>query len=331
MPRSRKRSLLDYLDSLLEMLRGVIPDAITAGEPKAVHLARTATRRFRAALDVIDPLTTGPGKKQLGKVLRKLRKSLGQTRDLDVMIGHLNDFKSPRFALGTEWFRQQLTERSAKSRAQSNEKLNPEKLAAKLGAWQVVCQDCADAGDEKLLAVLIESLHLQLDRFVEQADRQSGRVAPSTDHRDIDPHALRIAGKLLRYTLELAIAAGRRLPARVMRTFKRLQDALGLWHDFIVLADELLNSAVGQRDANLAISLVEMAKESLRRSQRQLMKFDQLWTTRGEEIARTIRSAFPLTHAPEPLSQMQTGRGLFDSPAPAQAPVAPVPAEPSTD
>ncbi len=320
MPRAPKRSLLDYLDSLHESLRSVVPDAVTTGESKAVHQARVTTRRLRAALDVIDPITTGGAKKQLAKALRKLRKNLGQTRDLDVMIAHLDEFKSPRLASGTLWTKGQLIERARQSKLATREKLNPDKVISRLAAWQDLRQQCVDAGEDALHRVLVESLHLQLERFIEQANRQSGRPVAAPDPSAVDPHALRITGKLLRYTLELAIASGHKIPARVMRAFKRMQDSLGFWHDFIVMADELLGSAVGLSDINLSISIVELARESLRRSQRQLLKFDRLWTLRGEELAATIRAAFPLTEVPDPLNQMQTGRGPADLAAPEAAP-----------
>jgi CHAD domain-containing protein len=330
LPRSRKRSLLDYLDSLLETLRTVIPDAVVAGETKAVHQARVATRRFRAALNVIDPVSTGPGKKRLGKVLKKLRKNLGQTRDLDVMLAHLTEFNLPRFQTGVQRMQAQLAERSAKSRASTKENLDPDKVISRLAAWGNVRQECVEHGEDSLLGLLAESLHLQLDRFGEQADRQSGRVTAAADQPGIDPHSLRIAGKLLRYSLELAVAGGRKVPARVLRLFKRLQDALGLWHDYIVLTDELLAGSIGLKDATVALSMIEMARESLRLSQRQLGKFNALWTRHGVELAQTIRSAFPLTQAVEPLSQMQTGPDPADLPAPEPAPAEPIPAEPST-
>ena len=55
-----------------------------------------------------------------------------------------------------------------------------------------------------------------------------------------DVHELRIAGKLLRYTLELAEPLGYQLSPSVLKSFKQLQEALGLWHDDVVLGERAL-------------------------------------------------------------------------------------------
>jgi CHAD domain-containing protein len=62
-----------------------------------------------------------------------------------------------------------------------------------------------------------------------------------------DVHELRIDGKLLRYTLELAAPLGFGAPMPLLRAFKQLQDALGLWHDYVVLGEQTLRYALDQQ------------------------------------------------------------------------------------
>ena len=39
---------------------------------------------------------------------------------------------------------------------------------------------------------------------------------------------------------------GHRLPATVMRLFKKMQDALGQWHDLVVMAERLMSLSIEQ-------------------------------------------------------------------------------------
>jgi CHAD domain-containing protein len=135
-------------------------------------------------------------------------------------------------------------------------------------------------------------VHLQLDAFVEQADDLTG------DRRN-DPHQLRIAGKSLRYTLEMAREHGNRLPGSVVSLFKRMQTALGLWHDYVVLAERIMRESVecdlALHDPRLQVELLGVVQLCLRRSESQMKKMAELWKTRGQTLTQTIRQAFPLT------------------------------------
>ncbi len=319
-------SILSYVDELIETLRKSIPDAINTSDPKAVHQARVSTRRLKAAIDVFKAISSGGHRKNLSKVLRKLRKNLGALRDLQVMLEHLNELESARYKTGIAWMRDRLTANQCAAKENAGDEINVSKVLARLGAWASVRQEWAEAENE-LTLLIAESLHLQLDQFVELADRMSAHDSPEP----LDPHQLRISGKALRYTLELAVAGGHKLPAGVMKSFKRMQDALGLWHDFVVLNDESLKSIIGHHHAESVLSVLDLAREMVRRSQRKLHSFEQLWNQRGHELSNSIRNAFPLTHAIDetPASAPQTDPDPSDSPAPPEE-APPVPDETST-
>jgi len=138
-------------------------------------------------------------------------------------------------------------------------------------------------------------VHLQLDAFVEQANDLEGQ-------RRSDPHQLRIAGKSLRYTLEMAREHGVRLGASVTGLFKRMQTALGLWHDYVVLTERMMRESVecdlALHDPPLQAQILSLAQLSLRKSESRLKKMASLWRTRGQSLTQTIRQAFPLTRHP---------------------------------
>src|SRR5207237_1802689 len=117
-------------------------------------------------------------------------------------------------------------------------------VLTKLGAWWGLREEVAEAG-EAVDSLLADSLHQQLDAFATQAgrlmagDRRTAGADGEAGPRQ-DPHQLRIAGKGLRYTLEMAAAQGHKLPAAVIRHFKKMQEALGLWHDYVVLTERAM-------------------------------------------------------------------------------------------
>jgi triphosphatase len=236
-------SMLAYADELVNKLREMLPAAIKDHDADAIHDARVATRRLKAAVDVFEPISSRSHRRDFEKALRRLRKHLGPARDLDVMLGHVKEIKSERLKPGAKWVESQLLVQQQQLRQSEAEKFDVAKALARLGAWWGVRQDWADAEDG-LDCLISESLHLQLDRFVEHANAISGQATKVGDEKLHDPHQLRIAGKALRYTMEMAIAGGHKLPAAVGRSFKKMQDALGLWHDYVVLNDCVLKLSV---------------------------------------------------------------------------------------
>jgi CHAD domain-containing protein len=295
--------LLDYLDKLIEDLRAHVRPAIDEAEPGQVHKARVSTRRLKAALDLLRPVIDDDRRKPLARVLKKLRKTLGPLRDMEVMRGHLEDMAKGRHADAVAWLNARLTDEADQLRKKTRRKNSPSRLLAKLDAWLDVRDQTAEAR-EAMHSLLSQSLHLQVDAFAEQA----GLL---TAHERTNVHALRIAGKNLRYTLELADEQGLELPRKTIRTFKRMQDALGLWHDFVVLAqhtmEECVEADLPQCEHALQGKMLEFTRRLMARSEAHLDRFSKLWSKRGAEICAEVRDAFPLTSG---ISESKTGPDL---------------------
>jgi CHAD domain-containing protein len=217
---------------------------------------------------------------------------LGPVRDLDVMLEHIEELPAGQLRDARSWLKTQLIERRSDAVRDARKKAPPSRVLAKLGSWWGLQQEIADAPDQ-IDSLLSESVHLQLDAFSERAD----------DSAHGDPHALRIAGKSLRYTLEMAHHHKVKIPSSVLGAFKRMQTALGLWHDYVVLAqcmvDEAIERELALHDLRLADQVLSLSRASLRKAQRQLKKMSDLWAQRGEELCSQIRQAFPLTTPPQ--------------------------------
>jgi CHAD domain-containing protein len=300
--------LLDYADKLVEDLRSHVPKAVKQWDEEAIHDARVATRRLKAAMEVLKPVLSGDHRKPFNVVLGKLRRRLGPLRDIDVMLGHLPEVSSGSLEAGGDWIREKLQSRRDELRQAASQKVIPPKMLARLGMWWGVREELAEC-HQAVDTLLAESLHLQLDAFVERADGVVGNLPVSADDLTAqDPHELRIAGKALRYTLEMAVVEGHHLPTAVTRAFKQMQDALGLWHDYVVLAERVMQLSLDEmlphHDAELQVVVLDVAKNGVKKSARQLERFAQLWRERGQELSGTIRGTFPLVRSAEVATTM---------------------------
>ncbi|MGA3067947.1 MAG: CHAD domain-containing protein [Tepidisphaeraceae bacterium] len=280
--------LLKHLDDLVENLRKLIPPALKGQEVEAVHDARVATRRLRAATQLLESVISTKSRKPFNRVTRRLRRQLGPLRDLDVMLEHLDSARDDKSKPAVDWLINRFSESRAAAVAAAQKEAPPPRMLARLGSWWGVRQEIAEARDA-IEFLLAESVHLQLDSFAEQAATLG----------ENDPHAWRIAGKSLRYTLEMAKAHGLPLSAEVTAVFKKIQDALGLWHDYVVLAERMLTEIVGcdlaLHDPELSEQILSLAQSYLRKARAQLTKAAELWKPRSTQLSEEIRHAFPLT------------------------------------
>ncbi len=291
--------LCAHLDGLVDELHRQVPLALHQFDVGAIHKSRVATRRLKAALDLLKPVLAQTERRPFMRVTRRLRRRLGPLRDLDVMLMHLDEIRGRKHADTVAWVRQHLNEQRDSIRSETGHPNRAARVLVKLGAWWEL-RDQVVKSLASVPGLLTESLHLQLDCFVERADRIARKsVEPESAPAHQDPHELRIAGKRLRYTLELAAASGHPLNPILFKLFKKMQDALGLWHDYVVLSESAMELSLEQHvhlhDPELQAKLLDLVRFAINKSQRELEKFAELWTQSGDMISIAIRAEFPLT------------------------------------
>ena len=69
-----KFPLLSYIDELVEELRGHVPKAMKHWDADAIHQARVATRRLKAALDLLKPVLSDEHLKPFSRASKRLRR-----------------------------------------------------------------------------------------------------------------------------------------------------------------------------------------------------------------------------------------------------------------
>lgn len=315
--------LLAYLDELVDDLRHHVSGALKEFDVDAIHDSRVSTRRLTAALDLLEPVLSKGSREPFAQVLKKLRRRLGPLRDQDVMLEHLAELmKTAQYRSAGQWLCERLEEERVCEREKARTKATPASVLARLGTWWGLREEVAEA-EEAVASLLAQSLHLQLDAFIEQADLISGQerhgaatrpqpndppangaphqIETSAPAHRQDPHELRIAGKALRYTLDMARHQGHPLPADVAKSFKKMQDSLGLWHDYVVLTEKALTVSTGallaHHNAATQAAVLDLARCTLRRATAELRKFAELWSRKGPGLTQTIRTAFPLSRS----------------------------------
>jgi CHAD domain-containing protein len=317
---AEESSSLNYARQWMQKLRDLVPGAVQNPTEETVHVARVATRRLKAALEVAGPAVGHHDRKILERVLRKLRRRLGPMRDADVMLAHLAEVGKGRFQSAGEWLARRVNADGASAKKKMKKKLDPADTLSTLGVWWGV-EQAWSAGIAEVDAGITRALHGQLDEFSRRADAVFGSKADTdSGSDDRDPHALRIAGKSLRYTVEIAAAAGHPLPGNIGKAFKRMQDALGLWHDYVVLAEYALHESVDAdlvlHDPDLQAVVLDLARNVIGRAARQLVRFHRQWVTGGPDLIATLRRAVPVT-------QTGTDPGPQHSPPPEPGPESP--------
>jgi CHAD domain-containing protein len=202
------------------------------GDGDLVHQARIATRRLREVLPLVAPGARG---RKLARRMRRLAKTLGPARELDVVLQTLDDpgitREIPRTAIST--LKQVLDakrERRYADMARKVSRIDVDKLRRRaLAAARKGRSIRAGAAHRKRLTAARDRAARRAVRLRASMDAAAGLYLPDRLHE------VRIAIKKLRYALELVHQmSGSRASARVGR-LKAAQDLLGRMHDLEVL------------------------------------------------------------------------------------------------
>ena len=290
---------LAYLDEQIQALKLHVPAALGAFDETGVHQARVATRRLKAGLDLLSPLFEAKQAEPIARAGKRLRRRLGPLRDLDVMVNHIAGFETaPRLKPAVEWLGSQFEKQRMKARVEDQEHgQRAGKILDKFDAWwplRHALHQHADAIEPLLTA----ALHDRFNAFAQQADWVAGVVETPSEHHPLDVHQVRINGKALRYTFEIAAAQGLKIPKRVFKTFKAMQESLGAWHDYVVLAERALGAMtetlLAHHTPQQAAEVLDLAKVLLKKSVVELNRFRAQWKRGGAALRASLDKHLPL-------------------------------------
>lgn len=242
---------------LLEIAVGMRRES-SAGD---VHKLRTTLRRLEVALK---PALAASGGDQLHRKLAKLRKAAGATRDIDVHLEALATLDSPSIAPA----RDAMCKLLSRSRRKHEARLVRLVGAALDGGLQeglTLTAAAATPGEAAHPAAIMRS-----------AAHRYSNLTRTIPESGSELHALRIAAKRLRYELEpFAPEEGSRAmnptqarARKMVAEFKRVQDAIGTWHDWATLSEEAEERLPQPRAAEFRGALRAVEREKLHLAQR---------------------------------------------------------------
>ncbi|MGB8063619.1 MAG: CHAD domain-containing protein [Candidatus Sulfotelmatobacter sp.] len=187
---------------------------------KAVHGFRTSARRLETLLEDLSPRRDRNQKKLL-RMLHAIRRRAGEVRDFDVQLEALRSLKIPQEPRRKTRLMQSLIELRLKREVGLRKLLHKSDIREIRKRLKRAYKTFEPEGARDPLAVARQML-------------ASGIAAgPSMDAAKL--HRCRIAVKRARYAAELA----EKSPAatQFIAELKRMQDALGNWHDWQLLTE----------------------------------------------------------------------------------------------
>ena len=116
-------SLEGILALRLRELRKILPQA-QKGSESEVHRARVIARRLKAALDVGKPLLSAESRREVSRAIRRIRRALGELRDVDVMLAHLQSVPGERNVRATCWLAEKLQARRSSSLSKGSKRVS---------------------------------------------------------------------------------------------------------------------------------------------------------------------------------------------------------------
>lgn len=186
--------------------------------PETVHSYRTTTRRLQTLLEELIP-ERDRNQKKLLKILGRIRKRAGKVRDLDVQVAALRSLKIPQEPRRKTQLTQGLLELRAKHEKKLRKALTKESL-------REIRKRLKRASKEVKLEASRDSLAVAREMLAKVA-RPAGPLTEAVLHQ------YRIVVKRARYAAEFAPKSSE--STRFIGELKRLQDAIGHWHDWLTL------------------------------------------------------------------------------------------------
>lgn len=215
----------------LERFATLFPKALINDAPETIHDLRVASRRLQQVLRILLPSADSSANRKLSRVLRKTRRALGACRNFDVSLGLI------------EKQREGASSASIRQAWETVKIWVEEKRVTGLKLAREQLKRCDVIDFIIRVQTRLDNAHQEPISNGDLAERLQRAVTAWEDAlacARADPqvktlHALRIAGKRLRYRAESLATSGDGSVKRLVRDLRGLQDNLGDWHDRAVL------------------------------------------------------------------------------------------------
>lgn len=295
------RFIRKQLDALSRHTLG----ARTAEDVEDVHQARVASRRLRAGLAMFENLFPAKQSQRWQTRIRKLTKGLGEARDRDVQILFLekriaqltNEQRRcrpgiQRLHLRISQDRVAVQPRVVKVIDKLDRSLVLAEMVGEIARAQFILQSQAVGVDTLgARALCRDHIHPRIEALF----TWENSLADATDYQS--HHAMRIAAKKLRYTLEISNPAYGKELTDSIKAVKQIQTLLGDIHDCDVWVETLGRFIAEEYEKTMAyyghdrpFRVLRPGLDTLReeRQARRLSLFNELVTTWEQQKAADL-------------------------------------------
>jgi CHAD domain-containing protein len=327
---------------LFKRLSQLLGQNATRPHPEAVHDLRTITRRVEALLDA---LTTEPGRNQrkLLRRLKRLRRRAGRVRDIDVQILALRTLKIGRDSGRKAQLARHLNDRRARRERKLKKALDPSTvrdlrsrlsrceralLAPPPASKPAAVSAASEAPAQPAQREEVQPVSLALKMFATVA-KQQGAFTETTLHR------FRNRCKRVRYVAEMA--GDDPEAKRVVSQIKRMQDAIGDWHDWLTLTQTAQKLFAEPVDGPLLAALSNVTRAKFMEATRHASDLKRSLLGRAQAAAKAVApkatapvkarvaAKAPAAHRAHPHPRPRPRRAPAKSKPVAPTPVTPVP------
>lgn len=242
-------STLKHLNQLLQEV-----DGLKSGQDiEYLHRMRVASRRIRRNMEVFQNAFPESSWQNYKKNIKKITKTLGLARDLDVQVDFLENFK---MSLGKKKFKKgikYLIFCLKQKRSQEQEKIikTISKLEEPLKEFSDFLKDYSHKEKDVPIdpAVISEQAKIRIEALIDNVLAFDPIVYQEKQVEEL--HQMRIAFKFLRYEMEIFESIYNNRFNEILKSIKRCQELLGDIHDadvwinyipeFIANEEDLLN------------------------------------------------------------------------------------------
>lgn len=227
MSASVKKALGELVDKRLEKFVSLLPRVLISDRPDIVHDTRVYSRRLQQVIRAFFPQAKTGKARKLIRILRKTRRSLGACRNLDVTTElvqkRIHGAKGEAVRDAWRNVRQHLEKERTRELLRARREIEQHDVMAFIERARALLE----SGDRE------KHPEVSLKKSIETGltDWSDALETARQDQRQDSFHAFRIAGKRLRYRLELLATLGDKSSKTKVKALKKLQDEIGQWHD----------------------------------------------------------------------------------------------------
>lgn len=233
----------------LQALQAEVEGVRRAEDIECIHRMRVASRRLRAAQALFDGFLPKKKAKVWESEIRRITRSLGHARDLDVQLAELESFSlraaDPNFQPGIRRLQLRFSQQRNQAQIEVNAALQHLEESGILSPVTARLQALAGQKDQVYLYTpfLYQKAFQQIHGRLEDLLAYAPFVYQPEKAAEL--HAMRIVAKRLRYTLEIFSPLYPGELKDPLRAVRELQETLGSLHDadmWLGLLPEFLES-----------------------------------------------------------------------------------------